>query len=131
MIIQHTVTRRSDAYTYFFCRNRQQGTCSASYINVAVAERAVERYYTTVSRPQLAKALSTADSVDATDIDTALTPVQIYESCTNDERRFLNHVLFRRLYLADNRITDHEPPDRDAPTRASHTGPISHDTLRD
>jgi site-specific DNA recombinase len=27
MIIQHTVTRRDDAYTYFFCRNRQQGTC--------------------------------------------------------------------------------------------------------
>lgn len=28
-----------DEYTYFFCRNRQQGTCPAPYVNAAVAGR--------------------------------------------------------------------------------------------
>lgn len=119
MIIQHTVTRRGDQYTYFFCRNRQQGTCSAAYVNVAVAERAVERYYATITRPQLAHALSAPDNVDATNIDTASAPVQIYRSCTDGERRLLNHVLFRRLYLTDDRITDYEPPERDTPARVT------------
>jgi hypothetical protein len=32
MIIQHTVTRRRDEYTYFFCRNRQQNHCPAPYV---------------------------------------------------------------------------------------------------
>jgi len=39
MIIQHTVTRRCDEYTYFFCRNRQQGTFPAPYVNVAIADQ--------------------------------------------------------------------------------------------
>ncbi|MFI5782704.1 zinc ribbon domain-containing protein [Nocardia sp. NPDC051570] len=53
MIIQHTVTRRDDEYTYFFCRNRQQRTCPAPYVNVLTAEQAVERYYATVSRRRI------------------------------------------------------------------------------
>lgn len=56
-------------------------------------------------------ASSAPGRVDATDIDTALASVQICGSCADNERRLINHALFRRLYLADNRITDHEPPD--------------------
>lgn len=88
MIIQHTVTRRRDKYTYFFCRNRQQGTCTAPYVNIAVAEQAVEHYYATITRPQLADALPAPNSVNATDIDidTTLAPAQIYRNCTDDVR---------------------------------------------
>ncbi|MGW3959125.1 recombinase family protein [Amycolatopsis sp. NPDC005003] len=66
MIIQHTVTRRRDEYTYFFCRNRQQGNCTAPYVNVSVAEHAVERYYATVSQRRITDALATltADAAD-------------------------------------------------------------------
>nr|WP_307850156.1 recombinase family protein [Saccharopolyspora sp. HNM0986] len=113
MIIQHTITRRGDQYTYFFCRNRQQRTCSAPYVKVAVAERAVKRYYATITRPQLDDALSAPDSVDA-DIDTALAPVQIYERCTTDERRHHRLRTTRRRY-----------------TGASHTSHTSHNTLGD
>jgi hypothetical protein len=59
MIIQHTVTRRRDEYTYFFCRNRQQGNCPAAYANIAAAEYAVERYYTTVSQQRITDVLAT------------------------------------------------------------------------
>ncbi|OBA44386.1 resolvase, partial [Nocardia sp. 852002-20019_SCH5090214] len=48
MIIQHTLNRRGTEYTYFFCRNRQDGTCDAPYINVALVEDAVEAHYATV-----------------------------------------------------------------------------------
>ncbi|UQS22880.1 hypothetical protein L1857_08640 [Amycolatopsis thermalba] len=113
MIIQHTVTRRRDEYTYFFCRNRQQGNCTAPYVNVSVAEHAVERYYATVSQRRITDALATL-TADAADHVPGRTcdPVQIYQSCTDDQRRLLNHALFRRLYLADDRITNHElwPP---------------------
>ena len=113
MIIQHTVTRHREGYTYFFCRNRQQGTCPAPYVTIAVAEHAVERYYATITRSHLNNALSAPDNVDTPDIDTTLAPVQIYERSTSNERQLLNHTLFRRLYLADNHITGHEPPNTD------------------
>jgi hypothetical protein len=111
MIIQHTVTRHSDEHTYFFCRNRRQGTCPAPYVNVAVAEQAVERYYATVSQQKLTGVLATPATGDTTDHSPSrpLDTVQVYRSCTNDQRRLLNHALFRRLYLADDRIADHEP----------------------
>jgi hypothetical protein len=35
--------------------------------------------------------------------------IQVYRDCTDDQRRLRNHALFRRLYLAENRITSHEP----------------------
>lgn len=110
MIIQHTVTRRRDEYTYFFCRNRQQGTCPAPYANVAVAEHAVERYYTTVSQRRITEALATLTAEGTADHANGRTldPVQVYRDCTDDQRQILNHALFRRLYLADDRITDHE-----------------------
>ena len=110
MIIQHTVTRRGDEYTYFFCRNRQQADCPAPYFNVAIAEHAVERYYTTVSQQQVADAvarLATGNNADD-ELGQALTPVQIYRICDDEQRRQLNHVIFHRLYLADGRITNHE-----------------------
>jgi hypothetical protein len=110
MIIQHTVTRRGDEYTYFFCRNRQQGSCPAPYVNVAVAEQAVERYYATVSHQQIVDSLATLiTAAPAKDSGRYITPAQIYRSCTDDQRRLLNQKLFQRLYLADDRITDHEP----------------------
>lgn len=111
MIIQHTVTRRGDEYTYFFCRNRQQGNCPAPYVNVAVAEHAVERYYTAVSQQQIADAVArlTTGHIADEEPDQTLAPVQIYQACDDDQRRQLNHALFGRLYLADGRITNHEP----------------------
>ncbi|WP_084628432.1 recombinase family protein [Amycolatopsis nigrescens] len=111
MIIQHTITRRRDEYTYFFCRNRQQGNCPAPYVNVAIAEHAVERYYTTVSHQQVADAvarLATGD-IASNELGQALPPVQIYRICNDDQRQQLNHAIFCRLYLADGRITNHEP----------------------
>jgi site-specific DNA recombinase len=110
MILQHTVTRRRDEYTYFFCRNRQQGTCAVPYANVAVAEHAVERYYTTVSQQWITNALATLTAGDIADHapDRTHDPVQVYRGCTDDQRRLLNHALFRRLYLADDRIINHE-----------------------
>lgn len=125
MIIQHTVTRRGEEYTYFFCRNRQQGTCPAPYVNIAIAEHAVERYYATITRPLSNNALTAPDNVDTPDIDTTLAPVQVYERSAANERQLLNHTLFRRLYLTDDHITGHEPPE---PTGASHTSPTSHNT---
>jgi hypothetical protein len=111
MVIQHTVTRRGDEYTYFFCRNRQQSTCQAPYVNVAIAEQTVERYYAAVSQQQITRALTTLTTGDTTDNDPGRTldPVQVYRGCTDDQRRLLNQALFHRLYLADDRIVDHEP----------------------
>jgi site-specific DNA recombinase len=48
MILQHTVNRRGAEYTYFFCRNKQNGTCQAPHINVAIVEDAVEAHYATI-----------------------------------------------------------------------------------
>ncbi|MPZ81453.1 MAG: hypothetical protein GEV28_14040 [Actinophytocola sp.] len=106
LIIQHTVTRRRDAYTYFFCRNRQQGTCPAPYANVSVAEHAVERYYVTVSQQRITDALARLTAADTA--GWTRDPVQVYRGCTDDQRQLLNHALFRQLYLADDRITNHE-----------------------
>jgi len=108
MIIQHTVTCRRDEYTYFFCRNRQQGTCPALYVNVAIAEHAVERHHATIGQQQIVAALAALATSDYAP-DRLLDPAQFYERCTDDQRRLLNHALFRRLYLADGRITNHEP----------------------
>lgn len=108
MIIQHTVTRHRDEYTYFFCRNRQQGACQAPYVNVAVAEQAVECYYATVRQQQVADALVELAKGDTADRHPGQTPVQVYRACDEDQRRQLNCTLFRRLYLADGRVTNHE-----------------------
>ncbi|WP_233621436.1 recombinase family protein [Amycolatopsis sp. WAC 04182] len=89
MIIQHTVTRHRDEYTYFFCRNRQQANCPAPYVNVAIAAHAVERYYTTISHQQVADAvarLATGNIADD-DLGQTLAPVQIYRICDDDQRR--------------------------------------------
>jgi site-specific DNA recombinase len=48
MIVQHTVNSRGAEYTYFFCRNRQNGTCQAPHINVALIEDVVETHYATI-----------------------------------------------------------------------------------
>ncbi len=48
MIVQHTVNSRGAEYTYFFCRNKHNGTCQAPHINVALVEDAVEAHYATV-----------------------------------------------------------------------------------
>jgi site-specific DNA recombinase len=48
MIVQHTVNSRGSEYTYFFCRNKQNGTCQAPHINVALIEDAVEKHYATI-----------------------------------------------------------------------------------
>ncbi len=48
MTLQHTVKSRGAEYTYFFCRNRRNGTCDAPHINVALVEDAVEAHYVTV-----------------------------------------------------------------------------------
>lgn len=48
LIIQHTVNSRGNEYTYFFCRNKQEGTCPTPHINVLRIEDAVEHHYATV-----------------------------------------------------------------------------------
>jgi hypothetical protein len=48
MIIQHTVNSRGYEYTYFFCRNKQNGSCNAPHINILHVEEAVETHYATV-----------------------------------------------------------------------------------
>ena len=48
LIIQHTVNSRGSEYTYFFCRNKQNGSCEAPHINVALIEDAVENHYATI-----------------------------------------------------------------------------------
>jgi hypothetical protein len=103
MIMQHTVTRRRDEYTYFFCRNRQRGACPAPYVNVAIAEDAVERYYAAISHQQITDAQATFANSDAADNSRGrpLGPVQFYRACTDDQRQLLNQALFRRLYLAE------------------------------
>lgn len=111
MIIQHTITRRGDEYTYFFCRNRQQGTCTAPHVTLAVAEHAVERYYATVSQQRITDALTTLTTAEPADIDNGqiLDPVQVYRGRADEQRRLLNQALFGRLYLAEGRITGHQP----------------------
>ncbi|GHF79857.1 hypothetical protein GCM10017566_62590 [Amycolatopsis bartoniae] len=48
LIVQHTVNSRGSEYTYFFCRNKQNGSCEAPHINVALIEDAVENHYATI-----------------------------------------------------------------------------------
>ncbi|GGM81050.1 recombinase [Longimycelium tulufanense] len=48
MIIQRTLNSKGAEYLYFFCRNRQNGTCHAPHINVALVEDAVEHHYATI-----------------------------------------------------------------------------------
>ncbi len=48
MIIQHVTSARGGEYTYFFCRNKQHGRCSAPHVNVLRIEDAVENHYATV-----------------------------------------------------------------------------------
>jgi len=48
MIIQHTVNSRGSEYTYFFCRNKQNGSCPSPHINVIRIEDAVEDHYATI-----------------------------------------------------------------------------------
>ncbi|MDI5979264.1 hypothetical protein [Amycolatopsis magusensis] len=80
-------------------------------MNVAIAEHTVERYYATVNQQQVADAMARIATGDTADLMAGqpLAQGQIYQVCDDDQRRQLNHVLFRRLYLAEGRITDHEP----------------------
>jgi len=48
MIIQHTVNSRGSEYTYFFCRNKQNGSCPSPHVNVIRIEDAVEDHYATI-----------------------------------------------------------------------------------
>jgi site-specific DNA recombinase len=45
LIIQRAVNRRGSEYMYFFCRNKQNGTCDSRYVNILHVEQAVEEYY--------------------------------------------------------------------------------------
>ncbi len=80
-------------------------------MNVAIAEDAVKRYYATVSQQQIAEAQATLTRGDTADNNAGQPddPVQFYRACTDERRQLLNQTLFHRLYLADDRITDHEP----------------------
>jgi len=46
--LQHTVNPRGHEYTYFFCTNTRDGSCSSSFTNVLLIERAVEDHYATL-----------------------------------------------------------------------------------
>jgi len=48
LIIQHTVNSRGSEYTYFFCRNKQDGSCPTPHVNVIRIEMAVEDHYALV-----------------------------------------------------------------------------------
>ena len=48
MIIQHIVNRHGSEYTYFFCRNKQAGTCHTPHVNVLRVEEAIEAHYATL-----------------------------------------------------------------------------------
>ncbi|WP_433657987.1 recombinase family protein [Nocardia sp. CA-128927] len=48
MIVQHTTNSRGAEYTYFFCRNKQNGSCQAPHINVTLIEDAVETHYASI-----------------------------------------------------------------------------------
>jgi hypothetical protein len=67
MIVQHTVSPRGYEYTYFFCRNKQDGTCPTPHVNVLRIEDAIEAHYATIQftpdfiatvRTQLTEALA-------------------------------------------------------------------------
>lgn len=45
MLIQRSVNHRGTAYLYFFCRNRQSGTCTAPHVSTVFLEDAVEVHY--------------------------------------------------------------------------------------
>jgi site-specific DNA recombinase len=48
MIMQQTVNRYRNVYMYFFCRGRQNGTCTTPHIHVGRLEEAVEEHYATI-----------------------------------------------------------------------------------
>ncbi len=48
LILQRTVNARGTEYLYFFCRNRQNGSCRAPHVNIIHIEDAVERHYARV-----------------------------------------------------------------------------------
>jgi len=41
MILQHTVNSRGSEYTYFFCRNKQDGTCPTPHVNLGYSLRSL------------------------------------------------------------------------------------------
>ncbi|WP_280208174.1 recombinase zinc beta ribbon domain-containing protein [Nocardia cyriacigeorgica] len=73
MIVQRTTNRHGNEYLYFFCRNKQKGTCTAPHINVALVEDAVEAHYATIRfrsdfitsiRNQIAEAINAQETAD-------------------------------------------------------------------
>ncbi len=73
MIIQRTTNRHGNEYLYFFCRNKQKGTCTAPHINVALVEDAVEAHYATIRfrsdfitsiRNKIAEAINAQETAD-------------------------------------------------------------------
>jgi site-specific DNA recombinase len=53
MIMQQTVNRYGNVYMYFFCRGKQNGTCTTPHIHVGRLEEAVEEHYATLRfRPE-------------------------------------------------------------------------------
>jgi site-specific DNA recombinase len=48
LIIHRAVNSRGSEYMYFFCRNKQEGTCDSRYVNILHVEDAVEQYYATL-----------------------------------------------------------------------------------
>lgn len=114
MITQHTVNRFGAEYTYFFCRNKQNKTCATPHINVAIAETAVERHYATI---RLSDEHLDALRDHITIVDNG--PGDEHGLCARDLYRQSSARavtatvdsstrLFRKLYIADGRITDHE-----------------------
>ncbi|MBF6295922.1 zinc ribbon domain-containing protein, partial [Nocardia farcinica] len=68
-----TTNRHGNEYLYFFCRNKQKGTCNAPHINVALVEDAVEAHYATIRfrsdfitsiRNQIAEAINAQETAD-------------------------------------------------------------------
>lgn len=48
----------------------------------------------------------------------------LYRRCSDSQRRLLNQAIFRKLYIADGRITDHDL------TAGLHLGPQQSDATR-
>jgi site-specific DNA recombinase len=86
MIIQHTVNRRGTEYTYFFCRNTQDRTCSTPHVNVIRVEDAVEAHYATVQFSPEFIATMRAQLAGALDDEDAATRL-LHQQLTNELRR--------------------------------------------
>lgn len=82
----------------------------------ADAEAAVERHYATLhltprQRDDLSEHLaSTAENTatDRPDPRGSHNTFELYCRCSNEQRRQLNQLIFRKLYIAGDRITSHE-----------------------